>query len=210
MNKPILALFSLLFVASAFCIDISSDEEFTPASGSNNVPIATPASAFRPTRPNSIKENDSRGVHNARKLEIVDDDEDFLDNLDDDEEFLDNFNDDEEFIVKPSASVSNKKKSKKFRSSAVTNGAKDEPVTFYSVSTVAGRKKCPKDMKCKKYDIPDKCDLTCEGKINEKNRKILVEKTCANCIIKSRCDLYCVQKKDISFCDTCKKTFLYI
>jgi len=95
MNKPILALFSLLFVASAFCIDISSDEEFAPASGSNNVPKATPASAFRPTRPNSIKENDARGVHNARKLEIVDDDEDFLDNL----------YDDEEFIVKPSASI---------------------------------------------------------------------------------------------------------
>ena len=98
MNKPILALFSLLFVASAYCIDISSDEEFAPASGSNNVPRATPASAFRPTRPNSIKEDNVGRVHNTRKFEFVDDDEDFLDDLDDDEEF----------IVKPSASITSK------------------------------------------------------------------------------------------------------
>jgi len=98
MNKPILALFSLLFVASAYCIDISSDEEFAPVSGSNNVPKATPASAFRPTRPNSIKEDNVGRVHNARKFEFVDDDEDFLDDLDDDEEF----------IVKPSASITSK------------------------------------------------------------------------------------------------------
>lgn len=100
MNKSILALFSLLFIASASCIEIdnNSEEEFAPASGSNSVPRATPASAFRPTRPNSIKEDNVGRVHNTRKFEFVDDDEDFMDDLDDDEEF----------IVKPSASITSK------------------------------------------------------------------------------------------------------
>lgn len=109
----------------------------------------------------------------------------------------------------PSATVSNKKVSNKVAAASATNVAKNAPVAFYSLSTVAKKMKCPKDMKCKKYGIPDECDLTCEGKINEKNGQILVEKNCADCIIKSRCDLYCVQKNDKSRCDKCE-TNLYI
>ena len=102
MNKPILALFSLLFIASASCIPLNlPEEDFAPASRSINAPRATPATTFR-TPASTIKDQTGRQAN--KMLELVEDDDDFLD-----DDLGDNFdNDEEKDYAPPSASISNK------------------------------------------------------------------------------------------------------
>jgi len=141
MNKPILALFSLLFIASASCIPLNlPEDDFAPASRSINAPRATPATTFR-TPASTIKDQTGRQAN--KMLELVEDDEDFIDD-----------DLDEDFIAAPSASVT----VGKVTVSAFKNA---KPMNFHTKLTCYQDCKKSLSLYCSiKYKLDDKQSIT--------------------------------------------------
>ena len=75
-NQPIIALFSLFFIASVSSIPLNfPEEEYAPASGSVSRPMNTPPLSFR-TPASTVKDPiKMAGASPVSKLELIDDDD---------------------------------------------------------------------------------------------------------------------------------------